>query len=448
MVDSEQILEFIDGSLDADVEQQLFNAMAHQPELRTALRQFIQIGEGVRSDREAFLPPAHVERDLFAGLGLAPIAGAVAPEVAAAGWLARLATLGSRFWPLMAAFFTGAVVAGGGTYLLTQQNINAQTTAAVSASTKVSGSAAPSQQQPVQAQPPVQEPSASADMNPGSPIVEHSESSGGRSLRNITSHTSHSRRTIRSQFPPTTTSVEASDETTLQSSSIAEPPVTTEEAQATVTRPAIAPASVMPPDVDAIMDSSAGTLRRQTPRQTVTLPSEDDKDRLPGQVVEFRKQIDHQQLVVNRARRAEESFQTFATEDFALGYYRRVGDLRLMLGLEGGIERYAQTLAVYRGDTTVVEQMPDYWWVGASGRYHFGTLPIIDVQPFVQFTGGFGRGGVLRGRFGGNYQLPTFLGLNTALSASYEASALIYSFNGQPQLAGRYGFTGGISILW
>ena len=35
MMESEHILEFIDGSLDEDVEQQLFDAMARQPELRT-----------------------------------------------------------------------------------------------------------------------------------------------------------------------------------------------------------------------------------------------------------------------------------------------------------------------------------------------------------------------------------------------------------------------------
>ena len=50
---SDMILEFIDGTLDSGSEQSLFDNLAAQPELRTELRQYVMIGDAVRSDREA-----------------------------------------------------------------------------------------------------------------------------------------------------------------------------------------------------------------------------------------------------------------------------------------------------------------------------------------------------------------------------------------------------------
>ena len=90
MTQSEAILEYIDGTLDHDAEQALFDSMARHPELRSTLRQFISIGSAVHADREAYAPPAHVEQALLAGLGLVPSStGAVAASSATGsllGW--------------------------------------------------------------------------------------------------------------------------------------------------------------------------------------------------------------------------------------------------------------------------------------------------------------------------------------------------------------------------
>jgi len=109
MIHNEQILEYIDGMLDPESEQALFDALARQPELRAAMRQFICIGEAVRADREAYAPPAEVERSLMAGIGLSPAElGFVAPSV---GIIERLGMLGGRYLGMIGAFILGVLLA-------------------------------------------------------------------------------------------------------------------------------------------------------------------------------------------------------------------------------------------------------------------------------------------------------------------------------------------------
>ncbi|MBS1912495.1 MAG: hypothetical protein JST22_10960 [Bacteroidetes bacterium] len=111
MIQSEQILEYIDGQLDAESEQELFDTMARQPELRSVLRQFVSIGEAVRADREAYAPPADVERSLMAGLGIA--ASELGFATGATGIVARLgAILGGKLWGAVDAFVGGVVLTG------------------------------------------------------------------------------------------------------------------------------------------------------------------------------------------------------------------------------------------------------------------------------------------------------------------------------------------------
>ncbi|HVZ38250.1 MAG TPA: hypothetical protein VHI13_03165 [Candidatus Kapabacteria bacterium] len=111
MIQSEQILEYIDGQLDAESEQELFDTMARQPELRSVLRQFVSIGEAVRADREAYAPPADVERSLMAGLGIA--ASELGFATGATGIMARLgAMLGGKLWGAVDAFVGGVVLTG------------------------------------------------------------------------------------------------------------------------------------------------------------------------------------------------------------------------------------------------------------------------------------------------------------------------------------------------
>jgi hypothetical protein len=454
MMESEHILEFIDGSLDEDVEQQLFDAMARQPELRTTLRQFIMIGEGVRSDREAFIPPLHVERALLAGLGLVPVAGVAVSEVVSAGWIARFAALGSKFWPVVAAFVTGATLAGGGTYMATKSDDG------VVMRTEI---VRPAVEQPIASQPTISQPLASQAQQNAAPSIstsavpmQSSQPQMQSSPRSVSSASASRMRssggTARNLDRTNRTSSDVSDQTALatQTDQPAETITPVDKAGADVLR---TPLSVLPqtlPNMDRLMDSAADELRRQAPQHGAsTVPemnsADNFMDRLPKLMVEGRWQLGQEQIVSNNARQAGSTF----LNDKAFGVYFAIGNSPLMIGGEMGVERYAQTLPVYRGDTAVVEQMPSYGWFGASARYNFGALPIIPVQTFLQVTGGANiDGGIVRLRAGGILPVFSIGKSRLALSASYEASSLVYSFNNQPQLAGRYGFTGGLSFLW
>lgn len=111
MIQTEQILEYIDGQLDTESEQELFDVLARQPDLRSALRQYISIGQAVHADREAYTPPAEVERSLLAGLGFT--ASDLGFASATVGILARLgAMFTGRLWGFVDAFVLGVVVTG------------------------------------------------------------------------------------------------------------------------------------------------------------------------------------------------------------------------------------------------------------------------------------------------------------------------------------------------
>ena len=126
MNQSDLILEFIDGTLDAQREQGLFSQMADHPELRAELRQYVMIGDAVRADREAYMPPADLERRLFGGLGVLPptAAGGVAAAAGGAGTASGtlfatgvLAKLKSAILPLFVGVVVGGLLAGGSVYL-------------------------------------------------------------------------------------------------------------------------------------------------------------------------------------------------------------------------------------------------------------------------------------------------------------------------------------------
>ena len=117
MNQSDQMLEFIDGTLGVPQEQELFEQLAVHPELRTELRHYVQIGDAVRADREAFAPPADVERRLLGGLGLLPLGGAAAGTAgAAAGGLFGTSLLKGGLLHLIGGFILGALLAGGGVW--------------------------------------------------------------------------------------------------------------------------------------------------------------------------------------------------------------------------------------------------------------------------------------------------------------------------------------------
>lgn len=436
MTQSDMILEYIDGTLDPIGEQSLFDSLASQPELRATLRQFITIGDAVRNDREAFAPPAFVERSLLAGLGLTALGADIAAGTAGAGagaagggMIARLVAI-KGVWSVVTAFVVGAFVAGGSTYLSLRKPVSPTPQPASVSQTAPITQAAP----PAESTMP-EEPSAVT----GEPIAHSSAHSS-----NVVSE---------SVEPPHGSSQQ---ESVMQQG--AQPPVTTQERSSVNDRP-IDQAPQMPVSVDtaAHMPPVGLVASRSIPFELppsmreapssygssmMPVPSLDG-DRDPVVLLEVRKQAAWS-LQQNQARVAQMSMaQRLFTEDIAFGSYIRLDD-HLRLGAEVGWDRFAQTLNISRGDTLRIEQQPKFFWGGLALRYSGEPmLEGIDLRPFLQATGGLTSvGPLLRTRLGTQWDIAGTFAMNLAL----EASSMVYVSNGQRQLTGRFGITSGLEL--
>lgn len=82
---SNLIHDYVDGNLAGDNEEQLFLAMASNPELRKDLRHFIDMEKAAGRDYDAFAPSAAATAGVFGALGIASTSEAVAASSAGAG---------------------------------------------------------------------------------------------------------------------------------------------------------------------------------------------------------------------------------------------------------------------------------------------------------------------------------------------------------------------------
>lgn len=465
MTRSEMILEFIDGTLEGHDEQGLFDDLARRPEMRAELRQFITIGEAVRTDREAFIPPIHVERALFSGLGLAPLgaggAAGSAAGAAATGWLAKL-FIGKAFLPMIASFLVGAALAGGGVYVAlngsnstaapAERPASAQTSPAPS-STQQSSAQQQAAQQPSAQQPSAtpQEPSAANTTAPNK-----TQSSNESSLAAATPSTNAQRaQTVASATPRTRSSRRASALSSQQNAAPTEPaivePNTTPPPVETLKMSdrAVTPVVLKPRsnrDSSALQESSKSS---QVPSEVVAVRPHDEvspyadveEDRGTSWMLEARRGFGMQPFSENNARQVASAL----TDDGGLGIYHQLSS-SFAIGLEGGRGRYTQTLPYQHGDTLVVEQRPSITWVGLlAGRYTFDEL-FPRVQPF--FNGVFGyalkNGPMADGRFGLQWNISQ----NFRFAGALETSGLIYRYSKQTMVTGKWGITLGANLAW
>ena len=170
--------------------------------------------------------------------------------------------------------------------------------------------------------------------------------------------------------------------------------------------------------------------------------------REPRYFVEITRAAATRAFTSNEARQMASSI----IEDGSVGVYYRPSS-SLALGIEGGSGRYNQSLymqvgteaetsghAIYR-----IDQRPEVIWLGLGARYSF-ELPVEQLQPFVQGTVGYGldNGPIARGRAGVRFELSDHL----SMSLAGEASSLIYMWNRQSYLTGKYGLTVGMQVGW
>jgi hypothetical protein len=429
------ILEYIDGTLDPEAEQTLFEAMVHQSELRASLRQFITIGDAVRADREAFVPPAFIEQSLMAGLGLSTLGAEVAAGgagagtgAAAGGFLARMVAF-KGIWSVVTAFVAGAIMAGGGVYVSlhdTARPIVNPSTQAARVEQK--------QQLPVQAQLPRR-----ADAAPGLAAASQApaETVSGRT------HARHSHSVdFRNSSQSLSGAAQGQDLQSIDRAADQVPsaPAVTDTAAAQPRSSdigAVAALSV-PLELPPSMREAPGTAGTELDEIPIESPTEEPPSMV---MLEIRKQ-QAWSLQENRARIAQISLlQQLFTEDIAFGSYLRL-DEHLSVGAEVGWDRFSQTLS--RGQTGRIDQEPKFFWGGLALRYSGDRLfDALDIHPFLQATGGLTSvGPLLRTRLGTQWNLLGPLSWNLA----GEASSMVYMTNGQRQLTGRFGVTLGMQL--
>lgn len=441
MTQSDMILEYIDGTLDPEAEQTLFEAMVHQSELRASLRQFITIGDAVRADREAFVPPAFIEQSLMAGLGLSTLGAEVAAGgagagtgAAAGGFLARMVAF-KGVWSVVTAFVAGALMAGSGVYV----SLHDTARPVVNPSTQAAR-VEPKQQLPVQEPLPVQEQlPGRADAAPGLAASSQApaETISGRT------HAHHSRSI---DFQNSSQSLNGAGQgQDLQSIERAADQVPS--APAVVDTAAAQPRSSdigavaalsVPLELPPSMREAPGTAGTELAEIPIESPTEESPSMV---MLEIRKQ-QAWSLQENRARIAQVSLlQQLFTEDIAFGSYLRL-DEHLSVGAEVGWDRFSQTLS--RGETVRIDQEPKFFWGGLALRYSGDRLfDALDIHPFLQATGGLTSvGPLLRTRLGTQWNLLGPLSWNLA----GEASSMVYMTNGQRQLTGRFGVTLGMQL--
>lgn len=462
MSKSELILEFIDGTLDSAVEQGLFQEMAQHPELRSELRQFINIADAVHSDREAFAPPAHLEHALMAGIGLMP---ATDSKNSAAGVM--LANGSNRLWLMTSSFILGVLLATGTMWLMLRGDttINDELLVA-SPSTTATTNGASNQRE-----------GSSLDNNQGGsrvtmpsasvqPIVAAEQSATVATTPATASAKPQIREHIKYIYIPgkssnsTAANLNEDDKAESNRSGLNAAKFSasnklsntnTTAAQSTDTAARVTELMLMlpsqPPYSLGLADTTPARITERPStfiRSSSPLSPALEQDEGLTIVSEVRYQF-ARNAVPTQALSASYSLP----ENFAAGAYLQLSGA-WHLGAEIGVERYAQTLLINRHDTLAIDQQPQYTWGGLAARYDFGAIPSMPARLYFQVTGGATSAGPLvRFRLGAPVQLAD----GVALSPGFEFSSLVYMFNNQRLFSGRWGATVGTEfnlskLLW
>jgi hypothetical protein len=503
MIQTEQILEYIDGQLDPESEQALFDAMARQPELRLALRQFISISEAVRADREAYSPPAEVEQALLEGIGL-PIGGlwGSAPRT---GLLARFGTYGKRFLGMATSFVVGALAAGSGVYLWMESGSEQANLETARHATEATAPAIVENNAPrlgTNGSDAGSRAGAGSNSNLGDGSVPNSAgngaggnalsvegNNGGSSLREGSGSTSTlALRERSSNGTDRRSTSQASSERNGrngvngsrssngdlavgtdrvdQSGSNGNNAMLSEESSpdqalgtdrggfGNVGTTDIPRTTTIELRASSLPLGDATSEALRAPRVAANISSssaltpfgdvqEEDRENL---MIEARGQVG-QSLNQSEARASDWSSRA----GYAGGVYWRF-DRSAALLVEGGFESYDQTL-LYPidpqngygvGDTVRVDQRPSYVWGGVGLRYYLGSFLTDNLETFAQTTiGGVSAGPIARFRLGASYDL----GMNFGLSVGGEFSSLLYSFRDQRMMSGRWGVTVGAEYV-
>ena len=479
MNQSDLILEFIDGTLDTQREQGLFEQMAGHPELRAELRQYVMIGDAVRADWEAYMPPADVEKRLLGGLGVLPPAGAAGAAATAAGGTASgggglavtaglLSRLKNAIVPLMVGFVVGGLFVGGSVYLsmnpaaggnsvasLAQEQESASPAGIADPVTGQSrtdnGGAANETGLPASTERDAEMSGRYAD----SRFTASSKDTDGSGLNNKAGKSANRNDLLtipQTQAAPeqrsgtnTNRGIADGDVSELDAAGLSEQQTMMNRAAQVLY--AVEPATMPVLDKDEV----SATVQDEEGREDAASRSGKVPEPAPldfkeaGEnsqpfTLELRKSLTSGPIVDNNALRVNNGF--LSDEDFVVSAYYSLGS-GVYTGLELGRERYAQKLFHNRDGILFIEQRPVINWLGGTLGAH---LDAFSVPFFVQAGVGVSEYGGPMGRGRVGVDLMDFFGGSSgafSIPLSVEASSLVYRYNRQYLATGNWGLNAG-----
>lgn len=477
---SDLILEFIDGTLDAGREQRLFEQMAGHPELRAELRQYVMIGDAVRADREAYMPPADVERRLLGGLGVLPFTGAGTAGAAASGAVAGagaasgastsfavaiLAKLKSVLVPMLVGVAVGGLLAGGGVYFSmsasgdsgNNANLAAVKDEPVPSSTGSSGlsSIETAKKEGLAANGGLSADGAASGQDRLGAATSSSTGASSRMFQGSGSNGNSSAHTLSGRMddpeahnptsPDNITTKDSKDvpQNNLNSSSSELSIIDRADSVLYTTTPK--PVQVVSPEEvqNSVKSDQENSASRSPSSKLPELPAQTfEGSAVQAQpfAVELRKALTSGPFVDNNARQVQGGF--ISTEDLVVGAYFSPSS-RYYVGAEYGRERFTQKLFYNQDDTLFIEQRPMINW----GSVALGmNLQAFNVPFFVQGNVGASQygGPLVRGRVGLDL-MDLFGQRSSAFSVplSVETSSLVYRYNEQYLVTGNWGVNAG-----
>lgn len=408
-IQHDQILELLDGELDAAAEPALFAEMAASAELRNEFKQQLAIRTAVQQDRMVLLPPAALTGAVFTGLGFAaPIAGAAAGAVggsAVAAWLTKLGI------PLLS-----AAAAAGITLVATQQPSKESASPSTVAAPAAAIQASTQHVAPISAAP-----SMRSTDNTALAAAERNAAAAYKAF----ARAQHENERLRAML------AEAEQRIPLQNieNQPATPQATTADAF-TASEPTVTSFTVVN-DVRLSRDAS------HRPVNTATYAERAQAwQRFPAFLVQARG------FSLTPMASISVPAQTSVTDNMGVSVLYQLSEAH-GLGMEFGSETFAQVFQGLRnGQLIRYEQQPSASWAGVFYRYQH--TPIAEnLRPFAQALAGGSRFGPIgRATVGFSYAPAgplTFL-------VGVEGSMMAYTFQNTWFTATNLGLTYGVAL--
>lgn len=417
---SEMLTLLLDGEIPPELEQSLYDSLAKEEELQTEMKEHLAIRELVRSDVEAFTPPADFTNAVFANLGFQ------VPQVASLGLAANQSRPFYKKWKyallLLLLLGTGASIA-----LINNQSSDIK--AITNSNSNIKDSDA----------------QKSLDKN-NIPVVSSISSNQIQNTKNTKSELNASANksrgmALRNEKPAANdiaianqSNNQITNELNINKESNIENNDLTQLAQNSEIIENVSPVLIISP-----IRSFSG--RYYSLNSGISINT-----RMPSFVFGNNSNFDRKWIIYGRAIKNiygdAYSKSNNLSESFSIGILASTGIAdNLSLGAEFGTEPYLQDVVL--NNKASYENQSTLNWFGVAARYDFKNLSFMNINPYTQVVvAGSGIGPLARLSLGFSYESPAGIGAMINLEDSY----LMYISNGNLNSFNKIGLSGGVFI--